>query len=192
MLAYSKTYDDFCRDINGGIIVSQIQSALNRSFSESEKKAFRVSLSSMKNALSNVSIPSRAQVGLELTVPLTSKRIDFIIAGEDENEQKNVVIVELKQWEQVQHTDMSDIVLLGTEERVHPSWQAFSYGTTISNFNEYIEENPVNIYTCCFLHDYKTEYTDEIKNEVYAEGLGKAPAFISDEWVKFANFIGER
>lgn len=190
MLAYSKTYDDFCRDINGGIIVSQIQSALNRSFSESEKKAFRVSLSSVKNALSNVSIPSRAQVGLELTVPLTSKRIDFIIAGEDENEQKNVVIVELKQWEQVQHTDMSDIVLLGTEERVHPSWQAFSYGTTISNFNEYIEENPVNIYTCCFLHDYKTEYTDEIKNEVYAEGLGKAPAFISDEWVKFANFIG--
>ena len=123
MLAYSKTYDDFCRDINGGIIVSQIQSALNRSFSESEKKAFRVSLSSVKNALSNVSIPSRAQVGLELTVPLTSKRIDFIIAGEDENEQKNVVIVELKQWEQVQHTDMSDIVLLGTEERVHPSWQ---------------------------------------------------------------------
>lgn len=74
MLAYSKTYDDFCRDINGGIIVSQIQSALNRSFSESEKKAFRVSLSSVKNALSNVSIPSRAQVGLELTVPLTSKR----------------------------------------------------------------------------------------------------------------------
>ena len=44
MLAYSKTYDEFCYDINGGIIVSQIQSALNRDFSESEKKAFRVSL----------------------------------------------------------------------------------------------------------------------------------------------------
>ena len=190
MLAYNKTYNEFCSDINGGIIVSQIQSALNRSFSDSEKKAFKVSLSSVKNALSNVYIPSGAQVGLELNVPLTNKRIDFIIAGEDEKQQKNVVIVELKQWEKVQHTDMSDIVLLGTEERVHPSWQAFSYGTTIMNFNEYIEENPVNIYTCCFLHDYKTEYTDEIKNKVYAEGLGKAPAFISDEWVKFANFIG--
>ena len=99
MLAYSKTYDGFCRDINAGQIVSQIQTALNRDFSESEKRSFRISLSSVKNALSNVDIPSRAQVGLELNVPLTNKRIDFIIAGEDSIGHKNVVIVELKQWE---------------------------------------------------------------------------------------------
>ena len=134
-------------------------------------------------------IPPKAQVGLEFNVPLTSKRIDFIIAGEDDQHRKNVVIVELKQWDKVYHTDMSDIVLLGSEERVHPSWQAFSYGTTISNFNEFIEENPVNIYSCCFLHDYKTEYSGEIKHEVYSEGLDKSPAFICDEWVKFAEFI---
>ncbi len=192
MLAYNKSYDEFCLDINHGVIDTQIQDALNRKFSESEKRAFRNSLAAVKNALSNTVIPEKAQVGLELTVPLTNKRIDFIIAGEDENSQKNIVIVELKQWEKVQHTDMSDIVLLGTEERVHPSWQAFSYGTTISNFNEYVENNPVNIYTCTFLHDYRTEYTNEIKHEVYSEGLQKAPAFISDEWIKFAKFIGEK
>ena len=192
MLAYNKTYEEFCKDINGGMIVSQIQAALNRGFSDSEKKSFRVSLSSVKNALSNVVIPPKAQVGLELNVPLTNKRIDFIIAGENDENQKNVVIVELKQWDKVKHTDMSDIVLLGKEERVHPSWQAFSYGTTISNFNEYIEDNPVNIYTCCFLHDYNTDYTDEIKNEVYSEGLNKAPAFLSDEWIAFSKFVGEK
>ncbi|MDO5133070.1 MAG: DUF2075 domain-containing protein [Eubacteriales bacterium] len=192
MLAYNKTYEYFCRDINCGQIVPQIQAALHRNFSKSEQKAFKNSLSAVKNALSNAQIPQKAQVGLELNVPLTSKRIDFIIAGEDENQQKNIVIVELKQWEKVLHTDMSDIVLLGKEERVHPSWQAFSYGTTITNFNEYVEENPVNIYTCCFLHDYKTEYTDEIKNAVYSEGLAKSPAFISDEWVRFAKFVGEK
>lgn len=192
MLAYNKTYEDFCTDINRGQIVTQIQKALNRDFSESEKKAFRVSLGSLKNALSNVSIPSRAQVGLELTVPLTSKRIDFIIAGEGEEKEKNIVIVELKQWERVKHTDMSDIVLLGTEEKVHPSWQAFSYGTTISNFNEYVENNAINVFTCCFLHDYKTEYESEIKNEVYSEGIAKAPAFISDEWTRFADFVGSK
>ena len=192
MLAYSKTYDGFCKDINAGQIVPQIQLALNRDFSESEKKSFRVSLSSVKNALANVDIPSGVQVGLELNVPLTNKRIDFIIAGEDGFGHKNVVIVELKQWEKVLHTDMSDIVMLGSEQRVHPSWQAFSYGTTISNFNEFVEENPINIYSCCFLHDYKTEYANEIKNDVYAEGLAKSPAFISDEWIRFANFIGSK
>ena len=100
------------------------------------------------------------------------------------------MIVELKQWEKVKHTDMSDIVLLGSEERVHPSWQAFSYGTTLTNFNEYMENNPINLYTCCFLHDYKSEYEEEIKNEVYDEGLRRAPTFIEDEWLKFAEFIG--
>lgn len=192
MLAYNKTYNDFCNDINRGQIVAAIQEALCRDFSESEKKSFRISLASVKNALSNVNIPAGAQVGLELNVPLTNKRIDFIIAGRDDEDNRNVVIVELKQWEQVKHTDMSDVVLLGSEERVHPSWQAFSYGTTISNFNEYVENNPINIFTCCFLHDYKTEYEGEIKHDVYSEGLEKAPAFINDEWVKFANYIGSK
>lgn len=192
MLAYNKTYKEFCTDINRGQIISQIQSALLRDFSESEKKSFRVSLSSVKNALSNVDIPSEAEVGLEFNVPLTNKRIDFIIAGEDDEHQQNVVIVELKQWEKVKHTDMSDIVLLGSEERVHPSWQAFSYGTTLTNFNEYIENNPINLFTCCFLHDYKSEYENEIKNEVYEEGLRKAPAFIEDEWLRFAEFVGRK
>lgn len=192
MLAYNKTYDEFCTDINAGKIVGEIKKALNRDFSDSEKKAFKVSLGSVKNALSNVTIPTKAQVGLELNVPLTNKRIDFIIAGEDEENNKNIIIVELKQWEQVQHTNMSDIVLLGTKEMVHPSWQAFSYGTTITNFNEYVENHPINLYTCCFLHDYKTEYENEIKNDVYSEGLAKAPAFINDEWVKFANYIGSK
>ena len=192
MLAYNKTYDDFCNDINRGQIVAAIQEALCRDFSESEKKSFRISLASVKNALANVCIPAGAQIGLELNVPLTNKRIDFIIAGRDDQDNRNVVIVELKQWEQVKHTDMSDVVLLGSEERVHPSWQAFSYGTTISNFNEYVENNPINIFTCCFLHDYKTEYEGELKHDVYSEGLGKAPAFINDEWVKFANYIGSK
>ncbi len=192
MLAYNKTYNDFCDDINKGQIVAQIQEALARDFSESEKKSFRISLACVKNALANVDIPSGAQIGLELNVPLTNKRIDFIIAGRDDHDNKNVVIVELKQWEKVRHTDMSDIVLLGTEERVHPSWQAFSYGTTITNFNEYVENNPINIFTCCFLHDYSTKYEDEIKNDVYEEGLEKAPAFINDEWVQFADYIGSK
>ena len=192
MLAYSKTYGDFCNDINRGQIVSQIQTALCRDFSPGEKRSFRISLSSLKNALSNIDIPDEAQVGLEVRVPLTNKRIDFLIAGEDDSDQKNIVIVELKQWEQVKHTDMSDIVLLGSEEKVHPSWQVYSYGTTITNFNEYVENNPINLYSCCFLHDYRTEYEEEIKNEVYSEGLSKAPAFISDEWEEFAKFIGSK
>lgn len=189
MLAYAKNYDEFCSDVNSGQIDKEIMHALNRDFSDSEKKSFRVSLAAVKNALSNRNIPTDAQVGLEFNVPLTTKRIDFIIGGEDNQGHKNVVIVELKQWEQVKHTEMSDIVMLGTEQRVHPSWQAFSYGATISNFNEYVEKENVSVYQCTFLHDYQKEYENEIKHDVYEDGLRRAPAYINDEWVKFADYI---
>lgn len=192
MLAYNKTYEEFCEDIRLGQIDKAIVSALNRDFSESEKRAFRISLGSLRNALSNVDIPNDVQVGVELKVPLTNRRIDFIIAGEDAENKKNVIIVELKQWTKVQHTDMYDIVLLGKEQHVHPSWQAFSYSTTISNFNEYVETHPINIYSCAFLHDYDPKYENEICNAVYSEGLKQAPAFINDQWVNFANFIGSK
>lgn len=192
MLAYNKTYEEFCADINRGQIVPAIITALHRDFSEAEKRAFKNSLGSVKNALSNVVIPPDAQVGVELKVPLTNRRIDFIIAGEDADNNKNVIIVELKQWNKVKHTDMYDIVLLGKEQHVHPSWQAFSYGTTISNFNEYVETHPINLYSCAFLHDYDPEYEKEINNEVYAEGLKQAPTFISDQWMNFANFVGSK
>lgn len=192
MLAYSKTYEEFCNDINRGQIVSAIVTALNRDFSDSEKRAFRNSLSSVKNALTNANIPNDAQVGIEMRVPLTNKRIDFIIAGEDAENKKNVIVVELKQWDKVKHTDMYDIVLLGKEQHVHPSWQAFSYSTTITNFNEYVETHPVSIYSCAFLHDYDPQYENEINNPIYQEGIRKAPTFINNQWMDFALFVGNK
>jgi len=192
MLTYNKRYSEFCSDINRGQITDEIIKNLNRNFSPSEKRAFRVSLSSVKNALCNVNIPDDAQVGIEFKVPLTNKRIDFVIGGKDDQNNNNLVVVELKQWDQVTHTDMSDIVLLKNEQHVHPSWQAYSYSTTMSNFNEYIEENPINIYSCTFLHDYNKEFENEIRNEIYSEGLQKAPAFLNGEWEEFAEFVAKK
>ena len=192
MLAYSKTYEEFCEDIDDEKIIPAIITELKRDFSDSEKKAFDNSLRLVRLALLRTPVPNDAQVGIEFKVPLTNRRIDFIIAGEDSENKKNVIIVELKQWTKVQHTDMYDIVLLGKEQHVHPSWQAFSYSTTISNFNEYVETHPINIYSCAFLHDYDPKYKDEINNSVYAEGIRQAPTFIKGQWKDFASFIGTK
>ena len=59
MLAYCKSYNEFCQDINQGIIVGEIKKALNRDFSASEKNSFRNSLGAVKNALSNAEIPDK-------------------------------------------------------------------------------------------------------------------------------------
>ncbi len=126
---------------------------------------------------------------MEYRVPLTNRRVDFIIAGSDDEGKDHIVICELKQWESVTHTDMEDIVRVGKEDKVHPSWQAYSYGATLSNFNEYIETGEVDIETCTFLHNYKRQYADELLDPVYKDGISKAEPFISDQYEDLARFI---
>jgi len=48
-------------------------------------------------------IPSTSGVAIEYNVPLTSKRVDFIITGYDAQDREHADIIELKQWEAAEH-----------------------------------------------------------------------------------------
>ena len=84
---------------------------------------------------------------------------------------------------------MPDIVRVGKEDKVHPSWQAYSYASTISNFNEYVESSGLEVDTCTFLHNYKRQYAEELLDPVYTEGIELAKPFISDQYDELAEFI---
>jgi DUF2075 family protein len=191
MLAYQKTLKEFYDDIRQNIIADEILKKLPINVSPSEINSYESSLPAIAAALQNVNIDLNAEVALEFKIPLTNMRVDFMIAGADKNNVDHLVIVELKQWDKVSHTDMSDIVLVGNEQHVHPSWQSYTYGSTISNFNQYVESSGLKIVTCTFLHKYKRNFEDELCNQVYEEGLLKAPPFIKDEFVSLAEFINK-
>ena len=143
MLAYNETLKIFYSHINQNVIEQMIVQKLGFNVGESERRSFRMSLPAIANALRNANIPEDVQVALEYKIPLTNRRIDFMIAGMDEDGRDHIVICELKQWDEVEHTDMNDIVIVKGQEHVHPSWQAYTYGSTIASFNEYFE-NGVN------------------------------------------------
>lgn len=189
MIAYNETLNTFFEHVNQNVIATKVQEKLGRKVGESEQRAFRNSLPAIANALRNANLPGDLDVAIEYKIPLTNLRIDFIIAGADEHDKDHIVICELKQWEEVKSTDMDDIVLVGNEQHVHPSWQAYSYGTTISNFNEYVYTNDVEINTCTFLHNYKREYIGELCAPIYSEGIKRAQPFISDQYVDLARFV---
>ena len=102
----------------------------------------------MNNVLCNNSgIDQDIHVAIEYQIPLTSKRVDFLVTGYDDKGKENVVIVELKQWAKVEmvddlcdHSIMSD--LKSHEPTAHPSYQAYSYKCLIldycddQNFND--------------------------------------------------------
>ena len=107
MIIYSGTLRQFSNDVLLGIIADRIEECFsNNGFNHSnpaEYRAFNNSLMVMNNVLCNNSgIDQDIHVAIEYQIPLTAKRVDFLITGKDDNDKENVVIVELKQWEEIQ------------------------------------------------------------------------------------------
>lgn len=49
----------------------------------------------MYKVINTSDIPDTSTIAIEYQIPLTSKRIDFIISGVDDNQRSNIVIIEL-------------------------------------------------------------------------------------------------
>ena len=126
--------------------------------SRAEYRSWENSLPKIGMIISNRKIADEVQVALEYQIPLTSKRVDFMIGGTD-GVHNNIVIVELKQWETCRATSRENVVkaFTGGAERdvAHPSQQAYSYAKLISNFNEAVRENDIGLIPCAYLHNTK-------------------------------------
>ena len=191
MIAYHKTLGQFYHDVRTNRIEDEIVAAMGRDVGESERRSFNNSLPRIKDVLELCNLPEDVEVALEYRIPLTDRRVDFMIAGSDENGVDHLIICELKQWDRVEHTDMPDVVMVGKQPKVHPSWQAYSYGSALSNFNEYVEEGCVEIETCTFIHNYDPRFVDELRDPVYAEGISRAEPFIKNQFEDLARFISK-
>ena len=64
-----------------------------------KKRSWKNSFQYMHAVLNDQDIPKSSGVSIEMQIPQTSKRIDFIIAGQDKEKNDHAIIVELKQWE---------------------------------------------------------------------------------------------
>lgn len=132
MIIYSKTKEDFSNDILtndiGNIISKHIYEKTRKNVAKNEVRSFENSLSYMERVLNTSAIPDDCQISIEYHIPHTSKRVDFIITGKNNNDQENVIIIELKQWETAQLTSKDGIVKtrfqFGEAETSHPSYQA--------------------------------------------------------------------
>lgn len=197
MIVYSGTISKFNSDVDNGIIASLVKTELEKrsiiNRNESEFKAWDNSLLHMKNVLNFPEMNQDINVAIEYQIPATSKRVDFIISGKDETNKNNVVIIELKQWEEAKKTSREDIVLTYLAKAIravpHPSYQAYSYAKTIENYNEYVQKNDINLYPCCFLHNYKEEYRSELDNELYKSIIEISPMYLKRDVVKLREFI---
>ena len=196
MIIYSDSKKAFIKDVFNNRIADRIQERYLEKLgrvSHSEFSSWANSMMFMSNILLQSEISDDAQVAIEYQVPNTSKRVDFIIAGLDSEKKETVIIVELKQWSQVEKTSKDGVVISfvgrGNRELTHPSYQAWTYAKLIKEYNQTVQEDNIEIHPCAYLHNYKKTYDNPILDRFYQEYLELAPAFLSDDAERLAEFI---
>lgn len=161
--------------------------------SPSEIHSWNNSLHFMKDVLDDGYFSSDCKVAIEYNIPQTSKRVDFMIMGNDGNKD-HIVIVELKQWAKVEkvdddcdHSIMSD--LKKHAPVAHPSYQAYSYKCLIRNYCDDENVNEESLNPCAYLHNLSETYRPIIEDEIYDEWTKEAPVFLQKDVLKMRSFI---
>jgi hypothetical protein len=164
---------------------------LGRRFSRAELDSFKHSLGFMDRILSDKDIPDDCGISIEYNIPQTSKRIDFIITGQDAEKKDNAILVELKQWSEASLTGKDGLVNTrfrgGLADTSHPSYQVWSYAILLESFNEAVYQNDIQLKPCAYLHNYKQDGI--IDNPFYQDYIDKAPIFLKDDAQKLRDFI---
>jgi hypothetical protein len=100
MLVYSGTKKSFSTDIRDGNIAKIIEEKLSslgiNQGGLSQFTSWQNSLPQMFFILDDKEISDEIEVSIEYQIPLTSRRVDFLIAGSDDQNKDHVMIIELK------------------------------------------------------------------------------------------------
>ena len=195
MIVYQESKQTFMSHVRESkidyIIHENFQKKLGRSTGKREVESWKNSMQYMRNVLDDPEIPNSVQISIECQVPNTSKRIDFIITGQNANKRDCAIIVELKQWESATITALDGVVKTfvggGLRDVSHPSYQAWSYAALLEGFNAAVYQQDITLKPCAFLHN--CEVPGDLISPFYKQYLEKAPLFSKNDVVKLADFI---
>jgi len=197
MIVYQSSALEFRNSVDGNRIVFEIEKQFvdkyGRRVNESEKNSWNNSLHFMETIVRKSNVADDCGILIEYGIPSTSKRIDFVISGHDQEDDANFVIIELKQWSKAAATDKFNVVqsFVGgnTRELTHPSYQAWSYKQHITDMNEAVYSQNIIGHSCAYLHNYVETVPEPLKQPQYMEIIKESPLYFSQDTKKLQDFI---
>ncbi len=198
MRLYSGSTEQFIHDN----IQNQIAEKLRGSFydfygfnpSQGEVHSWRNSLKAFSQTLQYSGLDDHGII-LEYQLPLTSKRLDCLISGRNENNEDNAVIVELKQWEKCEPSDAQYEVCTwingAYRDVLHPSVQVGQYRLYLEDTHTafYDGANAVQLHSCAYLHNYHYYSNDAIVDPKFKHIISENPIFTADDVDKLKNYL---
>ncbi len=189
MRLYSGLSPDFIRDTTRNQIAEKLKEAFFSYYryqpAPSEVNSWRNSLRAMKDVLEISELHDHG-VLLEYQLPLSSKRIDCILCGRDDDQRDEAVVVELKQWEKCEPSEAEKLVrswVAGrNRELLHPSIQVGQYRQYLEDSHSAFHETttPVRLSSCSYLHNYLIHKDDPIVAPKFDSAIEDSPLFDAD------------
>lgn len=200
MRLYSGSSKQFVQDS----ILNQISEKLKNAFfiyyrynpSPNEINSWKNSLRATAQILQFANLMDNGII-LEYQLPLSSKRLDFIISGKDRQKKENAVIIELKQWDKCTASECDNEVMTyiggGLREVLHPSAQVGRYKTYLQDCHTaFYDINPINLYSCAYLHNYNYYKSDVIFDDKFRDLLIESPLFTGDHVQELSDYLIEK
>lgn len=177
-------------------IENKVKEKLHKKTAHNEYISWMNSMQYMYKVMEDKNIPDDSKVAIEYRIPNSNKRVDFIVSGEDSKGRESAVIIELKQWQELEKVETKEAVvktyLQGRfVETTHPSYQAWSYVSMIEDYNEDVRKYKIDLKPCAYLHNYKLKKQDDLIDICYQYYIDKAPVFTRGDTDKLAKFIAK-
>ncbi len=197
MIIYKSTVEEFLfradEDTLADTIADLYREKYHRKAGASEFRSWENSLVRVSGIVRSSKIPSDCGVMIEYCINPTNLRVDFIISGHDASGDRNLVIIELKQWssDTTGYVDGLFVVRYasGTGDSIHPSQQAKSYKEYLRDMNEEVYEGKIAVESCSYLHNYRPAPDDPIYAEEYRDIIADTPVFVHGDEEKLKEFL---
>lgn len=202
MIIYKETKKQFIEDVFNDEIEGKIDhlvlEKMHRHTGRAEFNSWMNSMQYMYKVLNTSDIPDDSDIAIEYRIPNTNRRVDFIVAGEDETGKHSAVVIELKQWSDLEKVDdqngvVRTVVGGGLRTVSHPSYQVWSYVSMIRDYNEAVRKYQIELEPCAYLHNYdpsKLTY-DNLRDKVYDYYVSQAPCFVRGQAGDLRAFIAK-
>lgn len=196
MHLYSGVTTEFMADATHNRIAGKLKESYFRYFrygpSPSEVTSWQNSLHAMSSVVQLAALDDHGIV-VELQLPLSSKRLDCMLTGHDAGERAQAVVVELKQWSQVEPSSIEDCVtvFMGGRKRdqLHPSAQVGGYQRYLMDVHTAFSDGGIGMASCAFAHNANYDPGGEFWASSHQALLDRWPLFAGDQVDEFADFL---
>jgi hypothetical protein len=201
MRLYAATSKQFIQDTVMNQIADKLKSEFFNYFRynppPSEINSWRNSLRAVSQVFQYADLLDHGVI-LEYQLPVSSKRLDCLICGKDQNKKKQAVIIELKQWDKCKDADGDNEVTTwiggNNHEVLHPSVQVGQYKRYLEDTHTafYVEPDPILLNACAYLHNYSFDQDDIIFAPKFQKALLESPVFTCDDVNKLTYYLNSK